>query len=57
MSISERIVMLLELYSLEEALEVCEVEPQEALEILHRLGYLKLPPFLEDVDDGRTSEE
>ena len=55
-SVEERIVMLLELYSVEEALEVLDVTPEECIEILLRGGHCKLPDYLE-IDNGRTYEE
>lgn len=48
--------MLLELYSVEEALEVLDITAEECIEILVRGGHCTLPDFL-DVDDGCTAEE
>lgn len=43
----EEVRELLELYSLEEALEVLDVTPEDCIEILLRHGYAVLPPFLD----------
>lgn len=44
----DRVRDLLELYSIEEALELLEVTEQECLEILLKHGYAVLPPFMEE---------
>ena len=48
---------LLELYTIEEALEVLEVTPYEVIEMLLRHGYAELPPFLQRDDDGEDTED
>ena len=55
-SVESKVCMLLELYSVEEALEVLDITAEECIEILVRGGHCALPDFL-DIEDGRTSQE
>lgn len=47
----DQVQELLELYSLEEALDVIGVTPAEAINILLSNGYAELPPFLQETDE------
>jgi len=40
----------LELFTVDEILEMCNVDAEEALEYLINAGLLELPPFLEQED-------
>lgn len=54
----DKITRLLELFSIEEALMLMEIEPQEVIEILVQGGHVELPPFLnEEFEDGLFSAE
>lgn len=53
----EKIIRLLELFPIEEALVLMDIEPFEVLEILVSGGHVELPPFLDEGDDERVSNE
>ena len=46
-SVESKVRMLLELYSVEEALEVLDITAEECIEILVRGGHCVLPDFLD----------
>lgn len=54
-----KITRLLELFSLEEAIMLMDITPEEVVEILVTGGHVELPPFLDDeiIEDERVSEQ
>jgi len=47
-----KVARLLELFTLEEAILLMDITPEEVLEILLTGGHVELPPFLQDDDEG-----
>ncbi len=48
---------LSQVFSFEEILEECDLTEEEVLSILYDLGYVRVPPYLEDSDYEQEAEE
>ncbi len=51
-----KIARLLELFTLDEALLLMDITPEEVLEILLTGGHVELPPFLNDEENLNDEE-
>ena len=48
---------LSQVFSFEEILEECDLTEEEVLSILYDLGYVRVPPYLEDQDEQEAEED
>jgi len=53
----DKVTLLLDVLDLEECFEMLDITPYEVITILLNQGLVELPPFLEEFQDDRASEE
>lgn len=48
--LEQRLLHLLDIFTIEEILEMCDITEYDVLEILYMGGHIDLPPFIEEVE-------
>lgn len=54
---NDHIQFALDLFTLEELLEMCNIDPLEVLTILVDEGYIEFPPFLKQIQEEDESTD